>query len=348
MSRSIFYKDNCWLVIGTAAFILLLLAIAYQPVMFNFFCSDDFYIVGWLNQCKQNISMLFQTVYEGTPYYRPVLNLFLFIEYLLCGANGICFRLVSLSYLLITAFILWQLVAKFADGIYGDMNSAEVTKTKKRTKTNWCLFAIGFFLLFPLHTEPVDWFVCTTELLANIFILSSFLFFIHWRNKGLLRFQLISYMFAACAFLTKEIAVILPAILFLYDLLTNDKSVNKKILAKPDQVGIAMIRMPALKVLAFKLFTVMQVTAGYWLLLVMYLCLRKIMTGEFLGNWSNVAFHFSDNQMMFGAWWQSIKTILCPISTAAFGHNIPVRIAWILMLIDLTFLTINSAFKRPE
>ncbi len=336
-----FYKRDRWLVTVTAIFIILALAIAYQPVMFNFFCSDDFYIISWLDQCKQNFSLLFQTVYEGTPYYRPLLNLLLFIEYCLCGPNSILFRGFSLLYLLITAYILWLLVGEFANELNGTNVSGKSGEKSTWAKTNWCLFSVGFFLLFPLHTEPINWFVSTTELLVNIFILASFLFFIYWRNRNLFGFQFFSYLLAACALLTKETAVILPPILFVYELLVKGKRLDKINHDSTKQSS----RIPSLVLLRNKLLNAIRVTANYWFLLVIYFCLRKMMTGDFLGNWSNAVFHFSDNQAMFKAWFQSIKIILNPISWAAFGKNFPVHVAWTLMLIDLTFLTLASVYK---
>ena len=294
------------------------------------------------------LHICFQTVYEGTPYYRPVLNLLLFLEYLLCGANGVYFRLVSLSYLLITALILWLLVDAFANEVHDEKISTEMPENSKRAKINWCLFSVGFFLLFPLHTEPINWFVSTTELLANIFILASFLFFIYWRNKGLFHFKFISYLLAACAFLTKEIAVVLPAILFIYELLVQGEGQSKRIEARRAAIIDQGVQIPRLTMFARKLFNSIKITTGYWFLLIIYLCLRKIMTGNFLGNWSDVVFHFSDNQMMVKAWWQSIKIILSPISSIAFGKNIPLHIAWTLMLVDLAFLTLGSAYKNKK
>ncbi len=245
---------------------------------------------------------------------------------------------MSLLYLLITAGILWQIVGEFAEIFNGANVSDKASEQSRWAKINWCCFSASFFILYPLHTEPINWFVCTTELLANIFILGSFLFFIYWRNRNLGWFQFLSYLLAACALLTKEVAVILPAILFVYDVLLNGAALPVQ---EPQKIS-------GLLVFANKLFSAARITAGYWLLLVIYLCLRKLMTGEFLGSWSNPIFYFSDSQMMFKAWFQSIKIILNPISSAAFNHNTPVYLAWTLMLIDLAFLTVANVYKNRQ
>jgi len=319
--------------------LLILVAIAYQPVMFNFFCSDDFYIVGWLNGCTKNPSLLFQAVYEGTPYYRPVLNALLFLEYLLCGANGVSFRLVSLAYLLITAIVLWFLLTELSKRLhYANKvnNDGTETKTNYHNKdamdpnsmSNWRLFSVGLFLLYPLHTEPINWFVSTTELLANLFIISSFLFYLSWRRKQNIFYELISYVLAIFAFLTKEIAVILPAVLFVYELFMSFSSVNVKTKAID------------------KLFKAVRATLVYWFLLIAYLCLRKLMTGKFIGSWSNVVFHFTNNETMVRAWLDSLKMMLMPLSVVAFNHHHEAYFIWIALIIVLSLFTIDSIWKN--
>ncbi len=65
MSIVTIYKHDRLAMVATIVFVSLALAIAYQPVIFNFFYSDDFYIICWLNQCKQNILLLFKLYMRG-------------------------------------------------------------------------------------------------------------------------------------------------------------------------------------------------------------------------------------------------------------------------------------------
>lgn len=332
------------LLIGLAVFVLLAIYIAYKPVLFGYFCSDDFYIVSWLHECKRNIPLLFQTVYEGTPYYRPLLNLLLLIEYFICGPNGQWFRFFGLAYLLLAAFIIWQLVSLFMTEL---SQIDEQLKDKGRLKVvNLCSFSAALFALYPLHTEPINWLVGTTELLANVFILASFLFFLYWTKRKRLVLKLASLAFTICAFLTKEIAVILPALIFIYSFYSYFISAEHN-----DAASSSNLKQNAgsiQKKLKHGSLFALKASVAYWLLLVIYLCLRKTMTGEFLGNWNNNVFHFADNRMMLQSWWQSLKVILVPLSAAVFGESKILSIAWLLMLFDLIFLTISAARKSAK
>ena len=283
-------------------------------------------------------------MYDGTPYYRPLLNLLLFLEYFLCGPNGISFRFFSLLYLLITAYILCLLIGEFAKVInFANISEKVANGANGQKLIGVYLRLVFFFFSLCIRSRLIGLFA-PLELLVNIFILASFLFFIYWRNSNSIRFQFVSCLFAACAFLTKEVAVILPPILFVYELLVGGEMPTNT----DNRITKLLPKNPEVTALVNKLFKVMKLTANYWFLLIIYLCLRKIMTGEFLGNWNNNVFHFSDNRMMFAAWWQSFKIILNPISSAVFNKNFPVHLAWILMLIDLIYLTLASAYKDSK
>ncbi len=300
-----------WQAVVFSALMLIALAIAYQPVMFNFFTSDDFYIIAWLHSIKHNPALLFQGVYEGTPYYRPLTNLIWFAEYLLCGTNSWWYRVIAIIYKLLTTVVLGFLLAELLPDTSKDQK--QIT-----TRVNWSLFSASLFLLYPLHTEPINWFVSTTEALVNLFILSGFLFYIYWRKQGKISLLVTSCAFAICAFLSKETAVILPLILVIYEYFNQ----------------------------RFKLFANAVTTLPYWFLLSGYLLLRKSVTGNFLGTWSDTVFHFTNNQMMFKAWLQSLKTILIPLSSTIFNHNHIAYCLWLVMLTALTSLTVHSLWKN--
>jgi hypothetical protein len=99
--------DRSWLLrAGFVSVVLIAWVIAYQPVLFNFHTSDDFYFITRLHAAKQNPMLLFHGMDDGTPYYRPLLYVLLFCEYLLSGANGCLLRGISLFYELFTVEVL--------------------------------------------------------------------------------------------------------------------------------------------------------------------------------------------------------------------------------------------------
>ena len=327
ISESAHHKG--WQIASLFLFAVAALAIAYQPVMFNFFTSDDFYIIAWLHSVKHNPLLLFQGVYEGTPYYRPLINLVWFAEYLLCGTNSCLFRVIAIVYKLVSAVVLGLVLSELSP----------VSKGQNKTPTSfaWSIFSAGLFLLYPLHTEPINWFVSTTEVLVNLFILTSFLFYLRWRRQKESLLAVLSCAFAVCAFLTKETAVIIPLILIAYELLPNNP-----ILSPVASSAINYLNR-RLRFFAGSIFT-----TPYWLLLGGYLFMRKQMTGEFLGSWNNTVFHFTNNQTMFKAWLQSLKMIVMPLSSAEFNHNYIAYSLWLLTVVSLVALTIRSMWKDHQ
>ncbi len=80
--------------------------------------------------------------------------------------------------------------------------------------------AAGFFLLHPVQTESVTYISSRSELLSLMFYLVGFLLFIKWpeRKVGFLLSLLVAVPFLL-ALSSKETAISLPAVMFVYDFL---------------------------------------------------------------------------------------------------------------------------------
>ena len=307
-------KHTLWLVSVFAMFLFAAMVIAYQPVMFNFFIGDDFKYIWMFQDFKHNLALLLQNYTHSVgPYYRPVLDTIMFCEYRLFGANAFSFRLLSLVFKLLTAFIVMLLVTEFAS----ESQDQELIKSR----VNWAVMASAFFALYPLHTEPVAWIAAQTELIANIFVLSSFWFYLQWRKQERPFLHVLSCILAFCAFLTKEATVILPAILVAYDFLIRPK----KPFSFPKSVP--------------EFFNSTFPSISHWLILAFYCCLRLIIVGSLTGTW-NSGFYNPDRQTMLKGWLQSLKMILLPFSSTMFERNHAIYFAWTALLISLVLLTV--------
>ena len=94
-------------------------------------------------------------------------------------------------------------------------------------RTVIAFLAAFIFLLHPVQVESVAWISQRKNLLAMFFFLAAFHFYISYRlaekTKGTL-----SYIFSVAAFtvalLSKTVAIILPLVLFLYDLCYREKT----------------------------------------------------------------------------------------------------------------------------
>jgi tetratricopeptide (TPR) repeat protein len=90
--------------------------------------------------------------------------------------------------------------------------------------------AAFIFLFHPVQVESVAWISQRKNLLAMFFFLLSFHFYISYRTYGKPQskfFYIVSILAFVLALLSKSVTVILPLVLFLYDLCYHEKS-NRK------------------------------------------------------------------------------------------------------------------------
>ncbi|OGJ56563.1 hypothetical protein A3D88_00030 [Candidatus Peribacteria bacterium RIFCSPHIGHO2_02_FULL_52_16] len=86
------------------------------------------------------------------------------------------------------------------------------------------------FLLHPIQTETVVWIAGRKDLLSTFFYLLSFLFYVRYRN-GIRTSYALSVIFFVCALLSKAMAMTLPAVLILYDLLIARRRIDRTFIA---------------------------------------------------------------------------------------------------------------------
>jgi tetratricopeptide (TPR) repeat protein len=81
------------------------------------------------------------------------------------------------------------------------------------------LLAALFFAAFPMHTENVAWISGRTDILATLFMLASLLCYALWRRRGGILAPLGAIVCAALALLGKEVAVVLPGVVAMCELM---------------------------------------------------------------------------------------------------------------------------------
>src|ERR1017187_1378892 len=134
-------------------------------------------------------------------YYRPIFLLWLRINDAVFGKHTWGWHLTTILTHLLTTFLVYLLAWRLGLG-------REVAA-----------LAALVFGLHPAHIEAVDWISGVTEPLLAIFLLGSFLGYLQSRARGgrALSWKLVSLALYALAILEKETAVILPAILLVYE-----------------------------------------------------------------------------------------------------------------------------------
>ena len=187
-----------------------------------FTITDNYFIRDWGNFTALFTNDYFK--YSGEVTYRPVVTFSYFIDYSLWHLNPAGFHLTNILLHAVNAVLVYLLVSAIS-----------------RSHTASFLTSI-LFALHPILTEAVNGISYREDLLTTTFFLSSILLFVQSaivrlsahdkvRNPQskicnyLYPLSLFSYLLALCS---KEMAITLPLIVFLFDWLLGDKGRIKK------------------------------------------------------------------------------------------------------------------------
>ncbi len=195
--------------------IFVLSIITYFPgLFFGFVQLDDTYIIEYyklfnnLNPGLNDFTNAFVNKYLGGQYYRPIANLTFLTDILFGAGNPFFFHLTNV--------LLHSLVCPL---VYKFLKALDV-----KTEISFILSAV--FAVHPIHINAVNWIVGRCDILAALFSLLSFISFMNY-IKLMRTISLLSYIiFALCAVLSKEVAVILPFAASLYLILNKNWKKN--------------------------------------------------------------------------------------------------------------------------
>jgi tetratricopeptide (TPR) repeat protein len=137
------------------------------------------------------------------PYYRPLFNIALIINYHFFGLNVVGWHLFSLLLHLLSVFLVYTLAQRWS-------LSREVSAA-----------AALFFGVHPVHSESVAWVAALPDPLACVFILCSLILYErHYYGKSRnLIFITLSVFLAFLSFLSKEVAMVFPVFILVRELL---------------------------------------------------------------------------------------------------------------------------------
>jgi hypothetical protein len=149
------------------------------------------------------------TILKGN---RPLVSLSLMLNYKLGGLNVVGYHIFNIALHIANSYFVYLLIL-WTLGL-------PVLAKRYAEKARWmALFGALLFGVHPIQTESVTYIITRTELLATFFYLGTFLLFI----KGVSRKSYFYFIGAAVSSLlamgSKEWAVTLPVMLFLYDFL---------------------------------------------------------------------------------------------------------------------------------
>lgn len=142
------------------------------------------------------------------PYYRPLFTVYLTIGYQLFGLWQQGWHLLNLAVHIGASVLVYRLFLLLGKG-------------------NIRLAFIGslLFALTPVHVESISWISGIPDPLATLFYAPAMIFYIRWREGGHKKLLVFSVIFFFLALLCKETPIVLPVILFIWELTLNRKGI---------------------------------------------------------------------------------------------------------------------------
>lgn len=166
----------------------------------------------------ENIRAIFTETYEGQ--YSPVNQLIYTFIYSIGGYNPAGFHLYSLLLHIANTCLVYVVLRKaIVNGRRAKSYHAEPV----------AFFTALLFAVHPMNVESVAWASASKVLLFSFFSLLCFNVYLNYIRNGKWQTYLLAFVLFAFSCASKEQAVVLPACLFLFDLLLRRNLMKKEV-----------------------------------------------------------------------------------------------------------------------
>lgn len=153
-------------------------------------------------------------VMEDLFLYRPLFLFNLFINYQLWGSNPLGFHITNLLLHIGNSILVYLFIKRIL-----------------QIEEMWPpLIGSIIFAVHPIHVEAVSWIHGVNDLLLTFLFLLSFLFYLRYKENYKSIFFIISIVFFILSLLTKEVAIIMPVVVFFYDYINEKKIYINRVL----------------------------------------------------------------------------------------------------------------------
>ena len=195
-----------------AIFILIGLGIYFNSLQNDFHYDDGHHIVkNFYIRSLGNIPLFFtepktfSSLSGQFRHYRPLVLLSYAVNYYLAGLNPIGYHLINLGFHIGSAFMVFLIM--------------RVMVANGWTSLFTSLAAGLLFLTTPFNSEVVNYITARSSVMSTFLCLLAFYFWIKFRkNQTSYYFYIASLLTFTLAMLTKEVAIVLPLLVLLYDL----------------------------------------------------------------------------------------------------------------------------------
>ncbi len=251
--------------------LIILVVVARWRALFCFFHADDFI-------CIDNLHRIF----HGDPFfilqrlvspwqnphvqllYRPLADVFFCIDYAFWGSNSFGYHLTNLllhsAVTVVLYFICLEVFTAFG----------------RASRTIPAVLVSAFFAVNPLYTESVVWVVGRMDLLCGMFVLAALAVFLKARSVANARGWITAALaLQILALLSKEVAVVLPAVLVTSNLLLSLKE------SQPEKNAQDLPQ----RNLSLRVANLFHRTVPFWIATACFIAVRTCVLGQFPGGY---------------------------------------------------------------
>jgi len=205
--------------------------------------ADTYFIKDWKNFPSLFTHDYFK--YSGELTYRPIVTLSYFIDYSLWHLNPAGYHIVNVLLHTINTILTYLFVLLLCRSFSTDTYPGKTpTKANLRFHTEIAALTSIFFAIHPIVSEVVNLVSYREDLLATAFLIASFFFFLRYRKKATAPFCIITLLAYFLALFSKESAIVLPALVFFFELIFSPYTETCTITATPLKAALDIIRRP--------------------------------------------------------------------------------------------------------
>ncbi|HEY9755262.1 MAG TPA: hypothetical protein V6C97_08875 [Oculatellaceae cyanobacterium] len=321
-----------------AALGLFLMVAAYKCVVQKSFLGDDHVHLVWLREAVKDPSLVLRNFGSNWLYawttpqcYRPLISVFMFTDYLVWHRNAVGFHITNLVFLVTSCAALFGCVF-------------EVGKWSKEDGLRlWPVFAACTFALYPSHPETVSWVTGRVDGIVTAFYLISLYLWMLWRRTGKQAAFAGSVASMLLSLASKEMAVTIPVVLFLYEFLrpmsssagiTTESSPSKP---RPRSVPSWLLKNTIRSFAS---------TGIAWGILAAYFVLRRVVLGTFIGGYDDTL--AVDCQLLASNWISGLHKLFVPINCYYEQNNTALTSYWTGLTIAVYLVALVGFFRKAH
>src|SRR5215471_6415667 len=187
----------------------------YANSLGNGFVFDDLFLIPGYSR-SWNFSQWLATLFES---YRPVRNASYAIDFLIWGRRPFGFHLTNVLIHAVNSIMVFFLVRRIAQ------------------KERIAMVAALIFAVHPIQTDAVSYISGRRDILFTLFYISAFHSYLKYREQGSKRFFVLFLGFWALSLMSKEMAVSLPLIIFIWNFCSIWNEVSGSLAARTFQAS---------------------------------------------------------------------------------------------------------------